>query len=197
MITTVDSVVLLQRLGESRNETAWKSFSARYEPMLVAFARKSGLCDFDAQDVIQETLMAFLTDFQSGKYDPSRGRPRAWLRGIALNRIRRFWCRPARRELQVVDETGATGFIERIPDKQLEDIFEAEWRRAVAAEALRELQRQVDEQTFNAFRLYAMENLSADNVASQLGVSKNVVYISKNRCLARLRDIQQQLDETW
>jgi RNA polymerase sigma-70 factor (ECF subfamily) len=198
LFTTVSSTILVQGLHEPNNESAWRQFSTRYEPMLLAFACRAGLRDEDAQDVVQETLVAFLEDFRQGKFDRDKGRLRSWLQGIAFNRIKRARRRLARREVQVVDPSGATGFMNRVPDDhELTDIFDAEWRRAVMAECLQEARRLVDAGTFKAFELYALKGWPAEKVAEHLGMSRNAVYISKTRVLSHLRELRPKMAEIW
>ena len=67
MLTTISSTILIESLRETGNEKAWRQFSARYEPMLLAFSRRAGLRTEDARDVVQETLVAFLEDFRQGQ----------------------------------------------------------------------------------------------------------------------------------
>ena len=197
MLTTIDSVVLLQQLDHSPTGKSWREFSSRYQPVLMAFACKAGLSHADAQDVVQETLMAFVAEFRAGRYDPERGRPRAWLRGIAMNRVRRFRQRPSRREHQVVDDSEVTGYLQQIQDDQLEVAFEEECQKGMLAECLRQAQRVVDPKTYEAFDLYALRGMSPEQVAKQLGISRNAVYIAKSRVLAHARSIREQLAEIW
>jgi hypothetical protein len=42
MLTTVNSTIILECLGGAEKATAWRRFSARSEPMLLAFARRGG-----------------------------------------------------------------------------------------------------------------------------------------------------------
>ncbi|MFH1417652.1 MAG: sigma-70 family RNA polymerase sigma factor [Planctomycetota bacterium] len=198
MFTTISSTVLVQGLHEPNNEPAWRQFSARYETMLFAFACRAGLRDADARDVVQETLVAFLEDFRQGKFDRQKGRLRSWLQGIAFNRIKRARHRLAKREVQVAESTSATGFMNRVPDDhELTDIFDAEWRRAVAAECMQEARRESDAKTFRAFELYALKARPAEEVAEHLGMSRNAVYISKTRVLSRLRELGPKIAEVW
>ena len=85
MLTTVTSTLLLEGLTDPTNDVAWRRFCARYEPMLLAFARKSGFSEADAQDVVQETLVAFLGGFRRGKYDRGQGRLRSWICRVRIS----------------------------------------------------------------------------------------------------------------
>ena len=198
MLTTVTSTALLEGLRQQDNDEVWRQFCARYEPVLLTIVGRAGFCEEDAADVVQETLMAFLEAFRGGKYDRERGRLQSWLRGIALNKIREARRRLAKRGVQVVDQTDGTGFMNRVPDvRELTDVFSEEWERGVMAECLRQVGREVDEQTFQAFRLYALEDQPAEQVAERLGVSRNTVYISKSRVLSRLRQLQHEVTQIW
>ncbi len=74
------------------------------------------------------------------------------------------------------------------PLDELEAAFEAEWQKVAMEEALDEVRREVDPVTFQAFDLYARKDQPPGQVAKLLGLSRNAVYIAKNRVLARLRE---------
>jgi RNA polymerase sigma-70 factor (ECF subfamily) len=194
----VTSTRLLEALRERGNEGAWRDFCARYEPMLLAFARTAGLHEPDAQDVVQDVLLAFVEAYWAGKYDPARGRLRSWLKGIGVNKVRAMRRRGARREMQVSEGTDGTGFLTRIPDEaELTAEFENAWQQAVLADCLRAVQEQVEPRTFAAFRLYALEDWPPARVAAQLGMAPDEVYVCKSRVLAHLRKLHECLAEDW
>lgn len=198
MTTTIASTALLQALRQEDNSAAWRQFCDRYEPLLLAFTRRAGLGEEDARDVVQETLAAFVQGFRAGRYDPDRGRLRSWLQGIAFNKIREARRRFARPEVQVVDPGDGTRFMNRVPDdEELTDLFEQEWERAVLAECLREVRRHFDPQTLRAFKLYVLESRPAEDVARELGISRNAVYVGKSRVMAHLTELQKEIAARW
>ena len=198
MISTSTSTFFLDCLQGGQSEQVWSEFCARYEPVLTAVARGAGLQEEDARDVVQESLLAFLEALRAGKYDRDRGRLRSWLKGMVSNKTRDALRRLARREVQVVDSGDATAFLDRFPDERvLSDIFEQEWERGVLTECLRQVRDEVDPQTFQAFELYAMADQAVDDVARQLNISRNAVYLSKSRVLSRLRELQQAIAPIW
>ena len=171
MLTTVTSTALLEGLRDLNDDQAWGQFCDRYEPALLSFARRAGFREEDARDVVQETLIAFLESFREGRYDRSRGRLRSWIKGIILNKIRETRRRLAKGEIQIPDQTDATGFLEGLPDdRNLKHFFNEEWEQHVLAECLREVSRQVDASTFEAFELYALKDWQPEKVANHLGV---------------------------
>ena len=197
MLTTVTSATLLQGL-EAQNEDAWRRFDERYSPVLLSVARHAGLQGDDAQDVVQDTLAAFLDAFQQGKYDPARGRLRSFLLGIISNKIKEAHRRLARRGIQPSDRSDATGFIERIPDdRELTRVFDEERERRIMAEGLKVARDRFDATTYRAFELYALKGWPVDRVAEHMDVSRNAVYISKSRILSFLREYVKDMTDSW
>ncbi len=176
---------------------AWQRFAARYRPMVVAFSAKLGLSESDAQDSAQETMAVFVERYRQGEYDRQKGRLRSWLFGIAYNKARDIQRRVGR-ELVFADRTDATRQLNAIKaDDHAEHVWDAEWQRAVLRECLSEAARHVDPTTLQAFQFYVLEEWPAEKVAAQLGISRNAVYIGKNRVLTRIREHQRRMAEVW
>jgi RNA polymerase sigma-70 factor (ECF subfamily) len=64
-------VSLLQRLRQSSAQTAWSRFVELYTPLLFSWARRCGLNDTDAADLVQDVfthLIARLPEFQYDRH---------------------------------------------------------------------------------------------------------------------------------
>ena len=194
---TVTSLTLLEGLRNPQDQAAWRRFAERYQPMVLSFAHKLGLSDSDAQDAAQETMLAFVTAYRRQEYDQGKGRLRSWLFGIAHRKVSDIH-RRGRKERVLADRSDATGFMEAIeaPDVA-ERVWEQAWQRAVLQACLAEVGKQVDHDTLESFRLYVLEEWPAEKVAEHLGISRNAVYINKNRVLNRLRELQGWMEEVW
>ena len=90
------SVTLLQRLRRAEDHLAWSRFVDIYTPLLYRWARRSGLADQDANDLLQEVFVVLLKKLPEFTYDPQKGSFRGWLRAIALNKFRETAQTPAR-----------------------------------------------------------------------------------------------------
>jgi RNA polymerase sigma-70 factor (ECF subfamily) len=194
---TVTSTSLLRGLREAGNEQVWTAFVQRYQPLLVSFVKRLGVRDTDAEDVAQESLIAFLTGYRKGLYDPEKGRLRTWLLAITTNKARDFRRRaPRDRARGGVSET--TALLDAIPDDaSMSEIWEAEWRAAVLKACIDELRHQVEPVTLEAFELYALKEWPAMKVAEHLGITRNAVFLAKSRLLARLKEMQLRMEEIW
>ena len=67
-LSTITNTALLMGL-QARDDPAWTTFYSRYQPVLVAFGKRLGLRESDAQDAAQEALLAFADGFRKGQYD--------------------------------------------------------------------------------------------------------------------------------
>ena len=193
---------LLSAVRDSRNREAWGCFYRIYAPMLRHFARRLGLSDADTEDVTQEVLMAAHRSLQERVYDPSKGRFRAWLYGIARRQsLAALRARRRRTRAQLIpnDEDGVD-LLTQLQDTHREDtvqeLWRQEWRYALLDEALRHVRSEVGEKPFAAFTHYAIERHPAQDVAEQLGIAQSSVYVYKGRVLDALRRWVEQFEET-
>jgi len=177
---TVTSMTLLESLRTDGGQAVWQEFFRRYAPMLVSFARRSGLNEADAQDAAQEALLAVHEAFacMSGAFDRSKGTFKSWLRGIAKHKVQDLRRRQARVERNV--QAAARN---AMSDESVDRVFDDEWRRSELLECLDEAARRVNPDVWQAFEQYAVHGQSPAAVARLLGVSRNAVYICKTRVL--------------
>ncbi|MBN2562226.1 MAG: sigma-70 family RNA polymerase sigma factor [Phycisphaerae bacterium] len=194
---TVTSLTLLEGLTDPQNKAAWQRFMGRYQPMVLAFAHRLGLDDNDSQDASQDTMMAFVEGYRRGAYDRKKGRLRSWLFGIAYRKVQDVQ-RAKGRELVMSDKSDATAFLDSVKAPETaQEVWEQEWQRAVLRECMSEVEKQFDSTTLQAFGLYVLDECPAEQVAERLGLSRNAVYIAKNRVTSRLRELRQRLEEIW
>ena len=82
-----------------------------------------------------------------------------------------------------------------------EDDLRALWERessdALLCECLRVVRGEVSATTLRAFQRFALDELPADEVARELGVSRNAVFQAKRRVLAKLRELLPAVREAW
>src|SRR5260221_10698712 len=78
---------LLQRLKDWQDHSSWQDFFDTYWKLIYGTARKSGLTDAEAQDVVQETMVLVAKQMPKFKYDPAIGSFKGWLLKTARWRI--------------------------------------------------------------------------------------------------------------
>ncbi len=190
------TTTLLEGLRRPDDRHAWLRFEEQFGPMIVGFARRLGLDEWDAQDAAQETMLAFVEAYRNGRYDREKGRLRNWLFGIAHRKVSRILQHRAQ-EAAVTDRPAASASLGLIasPDAA-ETVWEREWQRAILRACVAEVARQVEPTTFAAFELCVIQEHPTEKVAEQLGLTTNAVYIAKNRVMTRIREARRRIEET-
>ena len=182
------SASLLERIRRHEPE-AWRRLAALHTPLVYAWARRSGLQESDAADVVQEVFQTVFTKIGDFQNQGQHSSFRAWLWAIARNRIRLHYRRQAGRA-QAEGGTSAANQLQQLPamlesDSEPADNFS---QRALLHRALRLIQGDFTEPTWNAFWQQAVEGRSAAEVAAELETTPTAVRQAKYRVLCRLRD---------
>jgi RNA polymerase sigma-70 factor (ECF subfamily) len=174
-------VSLLDRLRQPADATAWPRFVELYTPLLYYWARRTGLQEADAADLVQEVLVQLFRKLPEFAYDRRRSF-RQWLHVVTLNK----WRERQRRRTVVMAVDGQT--LAEVPDAGDESAFaDAEYRAHLVRQSLRVLQGEFPATTWRAFQEYVMADRPAEEVARELGVRVGTVYAAKSRVLSRLR----------
>jgi RNA polymerase sigma factor (sigma-70 family) len=183
----VTRLSLLVQIRDGTNRAAWQEFARLYGPMVYGFARKRGLQDADAADMMQDVLRAVFSAIGRLDYDRSQGTFRGWLFTITRNKIFNFLA-ARRARPQASGEDGANHRLDSHPDSNDgAETWEMEYQRRVASLAMERVKGEFHDNTWRAFRLTAVEGVSAADTARQTGLSPGAVYVAKSRVLARLR----------
>jgi len=167
--------------------------------MLRQFARRLGLNESESDDATQEVLLVVQRSLRDGSYDPTRGKFRGWLYGVARNRaLGAHRARQRRTRVQSAGGDTDMDLLSGIPDHRedaLREVWEQEWRFALLEEALRNLRPVLGEKSFRAFELYALQNRPVAEVAAELGIAPASVYTYKNRVLGAIKQWIAQFDD--
>jgi RNA polymerase sigma-70 factor (ECF subfamily) len=172
---------LLQRLRRPTDPLAWTRFVELYTPLIYSWARRNGLQEADAADLVQEVLALLFRKLPEFTYD-RRHSFRSWLHTVTFNKLRET----RRRRAPVVIGSGSA--LAEVPGADdATNLEEVEYRRHVVHQALHVLQPEFPLGTWKAFQEYVMIGRAADAVAAELGVAVGTVYAAKSRVLSRLR----------
>jgi RNA polymerase sigma-70 factor (ECF subfamily) len=181
---------LLERLKLPAQEAAWDRFVRIYTPFIFHWARQAGLQPADAADLVQGVLTTLIQKLPEFTYDRQKSF-RAWLRTITLNQWRDFCRRRALRSCQGVAEDFSDAAVSGGQDS----FAEAEYRTYLVARALELMRSEFQENTWRACWEFVACGRSVAEVARELGISENAVYLAKGRVLARLREELKDLVE--
>ena len=102
---------LLARLKDWDDSRSWQEFFDTYWRLVYGRARKAELSDQEAQEVVQESVIAVARRMHEFKYDPAVASFKTWLYQIVSRRIAEL--EDMLRRAVPIDETGAhkSGFV--------------------------------------------------------------------------------------
>ncbi len=177
------SLTLLEQLRGPNHTAAWGRFVALYTPLLKEWAARRGFLGADADDLIQNVFVKLM--YEVTRYKKAEGRSfRAWLAQVLANAGHDYRRRKATRALP-----GAVGLAEvgHEPPNPAEELEEEAFRQALLRRGLDVVKADFSEQTWAAFTAVTLDDRPAPQVAAELGMTENAVYLARHRVLTRLR----------
>jgi RNA polymerase sigma-70 factor (ECF subfamily) len=180
MYTT--SVSLLQRLRQPGEEEAWNRLVELYTPLLFYWARRVGLGEEDAADLVQEVFTVLIQKLPEFTYDPNQSF-RGWLRTITLNK----WRDSRRRRIPAPVPADQATLAQLAQPCAAEAFWEAEYRQQLVGRALELMQAEFQPTTWKACWDVVVVGKPVAEVARELNMSLDAVYAAKSRVLRRLR----------
>ena len=187
----------------SANAEGWSRLSSLYGPLVQYWAQRSGVGSHDAADIVQEVFRVVHQRIHDFRRDRVGDSFRKWLKAITNNKVREHWRRLGR---EAVAQGGSTAQLQMnqleevtrasLDDGPGDDADEIGWLHRRAMELIRD---EFAPTTWKAFWGVIVDGRAAADVAADLGISRNAVYIAKSRVLSRLRvefaDVLTENDE--
>jgi RNA polymerase sigma-70 factor (ECF subfamily) len=183
------SLSLVRRLKLKRPD-AWQRMAQLYAPLVFHWCRCAKLQPADADDVVQEVFRTVDEKIATFQHGAAQQTFRGWMRAITRNKLGDVI---RRRKASAQPVGGTDGQLQAlaVPDPEVlhdeathdEEEFDELYRRAV--DFIRE---EFQPKSWNAFWKVVIDGRSAADVAHELGISTNAVYVAKSRILNRLRE---------
>lgn len=184
------STTLLRDLAQDSHHARWGEFVARYRPMMEGYMYEH-FPMVDADDAIQETLIALIKVFPVYRYSPEEtGAFHNYLTGILRHRALRVIDGESRRlnREQKYQEIAEVSSFEDGKDG-------SSWRESVLEIALQQLlaDKSISERTKQVFVRVAVNGEKPESVAESFGITRNAVDQMKSRMKNRLCELADAL----
>ena len=210
---------LLARLKDLGDQKSWGEFFDAYWRLIHATALKAGLTEAEAQEVVQEVMIAAAKKMPGFTYEPGKDSLKGWLLSVTRWKVADQFRKREKAVLNVAltrpagtlshpmgegwgeggsgpsDDTARTATVERVPDVgslALDTIWEGEWRENLLRAALERVKQTVNPAHYEMYHLHAVQGLTPRETARALGVSTASVYLAKHR-VGRLMKKQIEL----
>lgn len=179
---------LIQRVRDQHDEKSWKEFVRHYDPYIYNILRRMHLNHHDAQDVAQTVNLKVWEKLPEFNYDTNKGRFRSWLCTVAVNEVRMFLRNQHRSDRGIdpaeLERTGS--WLRGADEPAIEKLATEEWISHVTSLAWKNVEDRIDPSARRAFELVS-KGKKPDEVAAELGISVNSVYVYKKRAQDILR----------
>jgi RNA polymerase sigma-70 factor (ECF subfamily) len=179
---------LLSRLRDLGDGESWQTFFDLYWQMLYNVARRAGLGEADAQDVVQESVVAVARQMPEFRYDPVRGTFKHWLFRIVRRRIadhlRRVYRQPPQGELAfdpLAEDDAPSAALEDANAVEFGAAWEQEWEQAILDAAVVQVRGKANPKHFQVFDYCVRQRWPAAKVAATLGLNAAQVYLARHR----------------
>jgi RNA polymerase sigma factor (sigma-70 family) len=182
--TRLSLLVRVRDLGDGRS---WSEFSAIYRPLILGYLRGLGLKEHDANDLTQEVFCRLIAILPTFELDRGRGRFRTYLWKLTystlVDRARR------RKVRDRAEEEWVRRFCEsdESQSRQLEEEWAARHRKRILEVALPPVRASVSSTAWACFEGRLVRRRPAAEIAAELGITANSVYVYASRVLQEVR----------
>lgn len=179
---------LILRLADHTDNVAWSEFLDIYEPMLGQLASRWGLQKADADEVVQETLLAVANAIPQYQSRPHRHAFRGWLAAITRNKLADLLSR-RRRQVNGSGDTDVHRWLDQHaePTSQL-SVWDWNQKQQIFQWAAKRVRGEVKAHTWQAFHRTSVLGESVAVVAAELDIRQGMVHVARSRVMLRLRD---------
>ncbi len=174
---------VLMRAATAGDETAYRTFLKAVTPALRAMARRSlaryGLSANDAEDVVQDTLLAIHLKRQTWDSDRPIG---PWISAIARNKF--------------IDQMRRRGHRIEVPVEDMAEILAAEEPSAgLDGHDIGRMLESLNEKQRNVVRALAVEGASVRQTAERLNMTEGAIRVTLHRAVKALSAIYRESDK--
>lgn len=178
-------ISLLSRLKNPADADSWGEFFNRYQAVVSNIARRRGLTEHEAEEVVMEV---FLRVSQTIGGFRSRGRSgsfRSWL--FQLTRWRAYDKVQDRLRKQSKDENIDKHEEQILVEAQQGEELEKEAKKVLLDTLFHRLESSVPQKQLQAFRMMVVDEVPVEKVCELFKITPNFAYVIRHRVLAKLK----------
>lgn len=186
------SGTLIKRWRQQEPE-AWERLTYLYFPLIYDWCRRKGLAPEDSRDVSQNVFLSLSKCTMRFQHKEGENSFRGWLWGVTNNHIKYHLRQSAGQPRAAGGSSAVRQFADvaqtvKPSENKSEESLKRNSESGLVKRALELMRTDFQEPTWRAFWHTAVEGRPAADVADELGLSTNAVYLAKSRVLRRLRE---------
>lgn len=184
------SMTLLDK-ARQRDEAAWELIVKLYAPLVYRWCKRTGMGYHDIENLSQEVFTLAYRKLDRFQKESDSDSFRGWLYTLVRNK-RIDWLRKNKDECDVIGGSQVLIMQQQIPDSSWEDSEELEGSEQedvfLFNQAVQLIRQEFGPRDQRIIEALLCENQDPREVAVQLGISRNSIYIVKSRVMRRLRE---------
>jgi RNA polymerase sigma factor (sigma-70 family) len=181
---------LIERARDPNDSQAWEEFTGYYRSFIRMLLTKLQVAPDDLADLSQDVLLKLWKSLPTMEHGRNDAKFRTWLGTVIRNTVYTHGTQTAarrRREAEAVQPAA-------LPS-DLEDIIEREWREHVIERVVERLNDSFSGKAMEVFMM-TLDGKPADDIATALELTKDSVYVLRNRVRSRfLRETKRLRSE--
>ena len=178
---------LIDRARDPNDSHAWDEFTNYYANFIRMVLMQLRAPQDDLEDLSQTILVKLWQNLSTVELDRDHARFRTWLGTVIRNTFYTHCSQAASRKRR--DTNAATA---NVVPPDIEDIIETEWRKHIIALVIERLNASFSGKAMDVFTM-TLDGKSVDDIASALELTKDSVYVLRNRVQSRFRKEARQL----
>ena len=178
---------LIDRARDPNDSQAWDEFTNYYANFIRMVLMQLRAPQDDLEDLSQTILVKLWQNLSTVELDRDHARFRTWLGTVIRNTFYTHCSQAASRKRR---DTNAA--IANAVPPDIEDIIETEWRKHIIALVIERLNASFSGKAMDVFTM-TLDEKSVDEIASALELTKDSVYVLRNRIQSRFRKEARQL----
>jgi RNA polymerase sigma-70 factor, ECF subfamily len=185
------STTLLHQV-RAMDSAGWSRLVEIFSPVVYTWSRRAGVRESETPDVVQEVFVTIAKNVSQFRRELEQGSFRSWLATITRTRIVDHF-RKNRVQYAPTGGTDAMQLLEQLPSELETSITSHSAQSLMIQQAIRTIQAEFEERTWQAFWQTTVDGKSPSDVAKELDMGLTSVYQAKSRVLRRLRHHLSQI----
>jgi len=180
---------VIRAVADTENAAAWNRLFDLYAGFVYSIARRKGLNDADADDIVQMVFADLARNLPSFQYDRSKGKFRSYLAGLV------HWRVIDRLKAVRRDADLKAGFMEGVKatGPGNDEFADREWKAVAMDNALRRIKSSVRPEHYAAFVASTVDGQDTETVMKLYNLSRDNLYQIRKRLSERLRKVMSEV----
>lgn len=183
---------LIRKLKLNHSEDAWKEFLFFYKSFICSIIRAMGINEADIDDICQQVLLRVWKAIDKFDINQKKGRFRSWIYKITKNTTLTYMSKLKTKSSKLEILKG--DLENKFENPEIDEIVQEEWNKHISKLAFENISAATSKKVVDAFVSY-IKGEQAELTAERLGVSKDTLYIYRNRVKQKLTDEIANLKE--